>query len=289
MIYWPLKAVVKVGNGKLINAIFSRRICMATLRFLKPTERSKISCSLKSYNTLDQDSCESGAQVDARIEKLKRDGYCGLGTVFTETECAEFRASLEGELCYDSQVPMQSSGTPFPFESDGEGNQKGDVSYIVFMPQTTLAYDPLRRFLIQPDLKKVIDGYLRFPSEVYACQTWVNPECPKAHYVHRVHRDYDDYRSLTLVIFWNRVGRSNGALSFIPKSHESESVNGRSVLLGGDPGEAYLIDFFGLHAGNSISQGSRYSSWIRYGKRMNHASIMEGGSITPTCEQLRVE
>ena len=289
---FPLRVVIWLDNHSLIDKVFSHTVCLAALRFLTPVQRNTVARHLASYNTRDasypKEQSPNGA-TSRYIKQLERDGYCDLGIVFSEDQCAEFRRNLEGKECFDSQSVLQSTGRGRRFDPHSDLANSGTIQYITFPPATTLSLTPLREFLASRELREVVDGYLGFRGEIYSCATWYNPQSTNPHYVHRLHRDYDDYKYLGLVVYWNAVDRTNGALSFVKKSHNSLPSNIDTVLLEGQEGQVFLVDFFGLHAGNSVDRGCRYTTFMRFGKPVNYLTVIDGGTGTPTLADLHVQ
>ena len=47
-------------------------------------------------------------------------------------------------------------------------------------------------------------------------------------------------------------------------------------FLTGKAGSAFLIDSYGLHSGTKLLKGERFSTWIRFGRKFNAATIQDG-------------
>ena len=282
----PIKLLIKTKNVIFINKFLSNMLCMSTLRFLSPVEKNIVSNSLASYNSLVDKLPEDetlAASVKKNTDSLNEQGYCELGKIFTDQECEDFCRNLENKICFDSQTPMQSSAA-IKFTPPIANSHNYKNAYLSFLPDTTLQFRPLREFLASNELNAIIRRYLKFDAEIYNCVTWYNPKCDLGHYVHRKHRDYDDYRFLVLIVYWSNVG--SGATRYVKGSHKSLVNIGEEIHLTGKKGEAYLLDFFGLHSGGKITDNERYATTVRWGKPMNCGSIMDGFVTTPTKNQL---
>ena len=46
-------------------------------------------------------------------------------------------------------------------------------------------------------------------------------------------------------------------------------------------GSVYIIDGYGLHSSTAVKKGIRISSWIRFGRKINAASIQDGLTTCP--------
>ena len=269
----------------LIKLFLESRISKSGIRYLSSRERHYIANTLKSYNTL---SCESKAKdaldvgVQAKVTQLNEKGYCSLGKMFSDEECRNFIWSLRNKVCFNSQTAMQSDGIARSFSLDFSS------AHNVFMPEATLSFLPFRHLLKSPELNAIIDSYLKYDSTIYALSTWFNPEIDSDHYVHRLHRDSDDFRFLTLIIYWTKVTRTNGATSLVEGSHRNEvkDLEGNKIFMEGEEGSVFFADFNAFHAGNKILKGYRYTTQIRFGKDANYASVIDGSVHSPTPEQL---
>ena len=285
----PFYLLAKVGllikSDYLIKLFLESRISKSGIRYFASRERHYIANTLKSYNTL---SCELKTRhgldigVQAKITQLNDKGYCSLGKMFSDEECQNFIRSLRNKVCFNSQTAMQSDGIARSFSLNSSS------AHYVFLPEATLSFLPFRRLLKSRELNAIIDSYLKYDSTIYALSTWYNPEIDSDHYVHRLHRDNDDYRFLTLIIYWTKVTRTNGATSLVEESHRSEveDLGSKKIFMEGEEGSAFFADFNAFHAGNKILKGFRYTTQIRFGKDTNYASVIDGSVHSPTPEQL---
>ena len=71
------------------------------------------------------------------------------------------------------------------------------------------------------------------------------------------------------------MGKKNGATSFVSGSHKFNNKN-KIKFLTGKAGSAFLIDSYGLHSGTKLLKGERFSTWIRFGRKFNAATIQDG-------------
>ena len=283
------KIIVKTKSKFLTNLLLEIKIFKSTIRFLSQKEINFIAKTLKSYNTfnlLSLNNIDIDEETKNKLSQLKQNGFCNLGKIFSDRECSDFIEILRNKNCFNSQVPMQSDGKLLYFDPKKEIFSGSIFSYFSFSPDITLSFSPLKDFLNNKKLNFIINSYLNFDWTVYGCITWYNPTSNEEHYVHRIHRDYDDYKSLGVNIYWNKVDENNGALSYVKRSHNVETPTDKKDLLIGEKGQAYLVDFFGLHSGTKISNDCRYITTIRFGKYLNYATVTNGFSISPTERQL---
>ena len=110
---------------------------------------------------------------------------------------------------------MRSNGIGYQFNINKEPFNNENNSYFCFDPAISLAFKPLKDFLENSDLIKVINNYLGFHSLIYFSSTWCNPTTSETHYVHRLHRDYDDFKFLVMTIYWNDINELNGPLEYV--------------------------------------------------------------------------
>ena len=279
------KIIVKTESKFLTNLLLEKTIFKSTIRFLSPKEINFISKTLDAYNALDVNKINN-SNIDNntknKLNQLKENGFCNLGKIFSDQECDDFIQMLRNKNCFNSQAPMQSDGRVLEFKPEKEIFSGSLFSYFSFNPETTLSFVPLQNFLANKKLHFLINSYLNFEWKIYSCITWYNPTSKEEHYVHRTHRDYDDYKALGINIYWNKVSKNNGALSFVKKSHNSETSIEQKDLLIGEKGQVYLVDYFGLHAGNQVTNNFRYTTTIRVGKYLNYATVVNGFSISPS-------
>ena len=92
----------------------------------------------------------------------------------------------------------------------------------------------------------------------------------------RLHRDYDDFSFLTVFIAWTATSVEDGATLYVPRSHRSSTVGTQTVALAAQPGDAFVADTFGLHAGNIHVEKPRLATWFRFGHKVNLATIQDG-------------
>jgi ectoine hydroxylase-related dioxygenase (phytanoyl-CoA dioxygenase family) len=284
------KIILKIKNKYLTNFFFEMPIFKSAIRFLSGKERYYIANTLSSYNTLSNNALENiklDEETTDKIKQLNKNGYCNLGKIFSDEECDNFIKSLENKNCFNSQTPMQSNGKIIKFQP--RNNSFSNLPYYVFLPETSFSFFPIQKLLNDKKIKSIINSYLNFHWKIYCCMTWYNPETSENHYVHNLHRDTDDYRYLGLFIYWNKVTKSNGSTSFIPKSHKQDidDLKNNEIFVECDKGTGILADLNAWHAGNKVLKGCRYVTNIRFGKDNTYASVVDGSVLTPTSEQLK--
>ena len=147
------------------------------------------------------------------------------------------------------------------------------ANYISFAPDVSLGNQVIQRITGSDLLKSIVDSYLGFKSCVYSVNTMLTVPAKKAHGVTNLHRDHDDILFLVCFIYWTETSRYNGATYFVPGSHLGKP--GEGVFLEGKAGSLFLIDGYGLHAGNKQVQSPRLATWIRYGSIPNLAYVCD--------------
>lgn len=129
------------------------------------------------------------------------------------------------------------------------------------------------------DLEKlhlIANNYCGFNTQLYGFNTFGTFPGYSEDYVMRMHRDFDDFSSLTFFISWTATSENDGATLFLPYTHRISNSTNKITYLSSKPGEIYVLDTFGLHAGNINSKKPRLTSWIRFGRRKNLATIQDG-------------
>ena len=206
-----------------------------------------------------------------KLSYLQKNGYVSLGKIFDKKFSQNFIKTLNNRYYYNSQQPLQSNGKRYKFKL----KSKSKNIYSTFLHTKALNKKIIENAINTKNLNNLIMNYLNFKPHIYSALTWLNLPSSKTHYVQRMHRDYDDFKFLVLIIYWNDVGKKNGATSFIPGSHKFDK-KGKIKFLTGKAGSAFLIDSYGLHSGKKLLNGQRFSTWIRFGRRLNAATIQDG-------------
>ena len=273
------RAILQINSEYLIKKILSSKIFLSTLRFLTPIQRLKISKFLPSYNDY-KEKIELNDSIGNKKSKviyseLIKDGISDLGLIFSKQDCENFINHLNKKVCFNSQVKMQSDGVPHCFDLNKDEFNDKKNSYFCFEEDTNISFEPLKLFLENKDLIKLVNTYLGFRASIYLNSTWYNQVTDKFHYVHRLHRDYDDFKFLGITIYWNDVSELSAPLGFVKKSHLDPEVTEPISIITGSAGTVLITDTFALHKGNPTKK-HRYTSTIRFGKPFNTASVNNG-------------
>lgn len=279
LIFLIAKFILFTKNSYLMK-LFSLKIFKSSIRFLNPDETIYISNCLNEYNNysekIDLNKIFINKKLSLILKDLNEDGLCDLGVIFSKEICDDFINHLKNKICFNSQTLLQSNGIPYKFDLENAMFHDGKNAYYSFEPSTTYSFKPLKDFLDNQDLHNLINNYLGFRSSIYFSSSWYNPATNEKHYVHRLHRDYDDYKFLGLTIYWNEINELNGPLEYVAKSNKDKNITKPSSKLKGLPGQAFITDNFGLHRGNKVIKGCRYTTTIRFGKSFNPASVNNG-------------
>lgn len=205
-------------------------------------------------------------------QQVKRQGYADISHLIgvdTRTALA-VKGYFLGQQAYDSQVPLQSSMRP---QRVGE-LEKAGCSYVSFAPDVSMQHWLVHDIARSSRLKALADDYLGFSSSLYSVNTMLTfPSNGHAHGVTEIHRDYDDLLSLTCFVYWTDTTRDNGATFYVPGSHLGRG--GEGVYLEGKAGSVFLVDTYGLHAGNKRVQTPRLATWLRFGETPNLAYVCD--------------
>lgn len=279
-IFFLIAKLILFTKSKFFIRILSLNVFKSSIRFLDPKDTFYLSKNLPSYNNykdnVDLDKSLINKKLKTILDELNEDGFSDLGIIFSKETCNNFIQHLKNKKCFNSQTQLQSNGIVYNFDLNNPMFSDGKNAYYSFEPSTTYSFKPLKDFLENKNLLNVINHYLGFNSSVYFSSSWYNPPTNEKHYVHRLHRDYDDYKFLGLTIYWNEITKSNGPLEYVPKSNKDKLIKGPSKLLTGLAGQVFITDNYGLHRGNKVKEGFRYTTTIRYGKYFNPASVNNG-------------
>tara|TARA_Y100000590_G_scaffold443804_1_gene573697 strand:+ start:3 stop:1025 length:1023 start_codon:yes stop_codon:yes gene_type:complete len=294
ILYFLLSIVAKIlifsKNKILINLFLEKKIFISVIRMLSLKEKLYVANNLNTYNNLKYNNLLKKNIDDKTLkdyENLKENGYCNLGKIFSDEECENFIKNLDNQVCFNNHVVLQSDGNKIYFNNKNIEEYGKISNYISFLPKTALSFDPIKKFLNDIRINFIIDSYLNFKSTIYHCVTFFNSKSNITHYVHSSHRDYDDWKHLQLTIYWNDIDERNGATIFYKKSHNSNiPKNNKGIPLNGKKGEVYLIDTYGMHAANHVVEGFRYITFIRFAKKFNKLSVVDGFLSTPTDKEL---
>ena len=211
-----------------------------------------------------------------------------MGKIFSDKECDDFIKHLENKDCYNNQAVLQSDGISLKFKQKNIGEYGKKGNYLSFLPEIALTFEPIKKYLNNNSLNYIINSYLNFRSSIYHCITFFNSKSKITHYVHSKHRDYDDWKHLQLTIYWNDIDNKNGATIFYENSHNTLVDNKKKgIPLSGKKGEVFLIDTYGLHAANHLVHGYRYITFIRFAKKVNKLSVVDGFLSTPSDKQIK--
>ncbi len=284
LFYLIVRLLLKINSKKMIIFFLQHKIFLSSIRFLSIESRKTIGSILPKYND-QNDNIQKNFTIDDKknlelLNDLKEYGYISLGKIFTDNECENFIQFLENKTCYNSQTAMQSSGNQINFELKKEKDNLKKNAYYCFNPEVTTNYEPFKKFISSKKIISLIDSYLNFKSEMYSSITWYNPQSNEDHYVHRKHRDHDDFKFLGMIIYWTNVDKNSGCLNIVEKSHEKSNQFKNKDLIG-QAGTVYLVDFSSLHSGTKLINNHRITSFIRFGKFFNHATVIDGWSHTP--------
>ena len=280
--YILIKILLITKNFRLINFFCEKNLLQASLRYLSQKNREEVGENINYYYNKNLKALDTKYN-DEILTKLKEDGFSKIGKIFTDQDCEDFKNILNGADCYNSQTLIQSDGKKIKFEKNFF-EENVDYSYLYFPPNISLKMEKLNNFLTSESLINLIQNYLHFKPIIYNLTTWVNFQSKERHYVHRVHRDYDDFKFMTLIIYWTDADKNNGVTELIKGSHSSKKSSYDSsdlIALNSTKGTVFLFDGTTLHKGNEKINKYRIATFVRFGKRENYASVLDGGISDP--------
>jgi hypothetical protein len=198
---------------------------------------------------------------------------------FSEQICKEFVKKALAEKCYNSHIPLQANLLSIP---------NSDFLYWSMM------YDVWQEKYIKnlfnlPNLKNIVFDYFGSADfKIYSINTLISfPSSNCNTSVTNFHRDHDDIEFLTIFIYWTTTTKDNGSIRFVPESHLNLDFSDSSELnyinLEAKQGSVFLIDTFGLHAGNSSLLNPRFVTWVRMSKNsVTQKSFYDGDVYNQT-------
>ncbi len=203
------------------------------------------------------------------VRQVAVQGYADVTDLFKLNfkHCESVRMHFAFREGYAGQVPIQSDMTPTPL------NALKQASYISFDPALSLANADIVALAHSVKLKSIADAYLNRYAHLYSVNTMLTLPNSPPHGVTQLHRDYDDLLSLTCFVYWTDTTRDNGATYYIPGSHIGHGEQG--VYLEGKAGSVFLVDTYGLHAGNPNVTSPRLVTWFRFGEIPNLAYVCD--------------
>jgi hypothetical protein len=258
-----------IGMKKTLLYLVDKMNILFAVRYLSLNNKVFIANNLPDIN-LNINNKLDKKQIK-KLNNLQKNGYVYLGKIFKKKFCQNYIKTLDNKYYFNSQQPLQSNGKLYKFRL----KSKTKSIYSTFLHSKILNKKIINNVLDKRSLENLVMHYLSFKPEVYSALTWLNLPSNKKHYVQHLHRDYDDFKFLVLIIYWNDVGKKNGATSFVSGSHKFNNKN-KIKFLTGKAGSAFLIDSYGLHSGTKLLKGERFSTWIRFGRKFNAATVQDG-------------
>lgn len=257
------------GNQtRRIGATLLRSGCLhAGLRYLSPESRAVVSKLTRG----ERHSSNLAKWEEEAVEAVRNNGFSPVSLQMKEHEIATTQEYFRGAKGFASQVVMQSNGKRITISSVEENT---DCRHVSFSDNVSLKCPPIYSLVESNHLKRLADAYVGFSTLLYSVNTFITLPGKSTAYVFRKHRDYDDFASVAFFIYWTSVSAENGATIYYPKTHLKTLPDAKKVVLAGNAGNIYMLDGFGLHAGNSQIAGSpRLVTWLRYGSIPNLSTI----------------
>ncbi len=201
------------------------------------------------------------------FRRLRDDGYTKI-PIKMNSYVEQVMEGIKNYQFYPSNVPIGCDNSP-RILADGRFN------YYCTDPLPDFTAGALEVLLSDPALYQLIHAYLGGAPKIYSVNNMLTIKSQLSHSVTDLHRDFDDDIFLSLFVYWTPVSKSSGATCYVPGSHVKEAEGVDVQYLEGAAGEVYLVDPYGLHAGNKLTD-YRFVTWIRFSKnRLNLASFSD--------------
>lgn len=218
------------------------------------------------------------------LVELKTNGQTVFKEFFNSEDEDDLLEILHGQKSYNSQTLLQSNGKPVIFNKNFANKEMEAHSYLYFLPEVSLKYHKLKKFLLNHKFINFLNSYLGYRGTFYNVSTWFNKPSKKKLIVHDYHRDFDDFKQLAVSICWNDINEINGSTIFIPGSHINPNINVKNQepqILSLQAGDVVVSDVLGLHSANSLKDGYRLITWCKFGKKNNAATVTDGNLSNP--------
>lgn len=262
---------------------FARRLVswgigFGALRHMSPESRNRFARLVLRESPQGAATRQAGAE--AVLAALADRGYAKLPFTLTGSVVEKAKQFFANREHFAAQVYAQSDRIPLRRDWRTYGDHSPH-RYICFRREDTIEFLASIELgdgagLNLAFLKDLADAYCGFDTSLYGANTFGTLPGAGAGYAMRVHRDYDDFNFLTIFIAWTGTSGDDGATLYAPSSHRRSDVAGDLIPLAAQPGDIYVVDTFGLHAGNSRVLQARLATWLRFGHRINLATIQDG-------------
>ena len=105
--YFLIKLLLIIKGFRIINFLCTKNFLQAGIRYISQKDRLTISQKINYYNK-DLNILKTTYKSDVLAE-LKKNGFSKIGKIFTEKDCDEFKNTLHGSECFNSQTLIQSN------------------------------------------------------------------------------------------------------------------------------------------------------------------------------------
>ena len=262
----------KSWAGKLALHLLRHGFGFGALRNFSPEGRQRFAQEVLGLPV--ESSLESKDKLRAVVDEIRSKGYLTYGNFVTPKTVEAAKAHFGSCPYFNAQIHAQSDCV----EINRDWRVKEFTPphrFICF--RTADSTEFLKKANIDlPFLKSIADAYCGFDTQIYGINTMGTFPGKNAGYAMRLHRDYDDFRFLTFFISWTTTAEDDGATLFVPYSHRLSSARAEPIALCAAAGDLVAVDTFGLHAGNHRVKNPRLTTWIRFGHRINLATIQDG-------------
>lgn len=245
--------------------------------------------------------------------RLRAEGVVSLGKLLTDAQVAELRTYFETKPCLNDK----NDGIP---RLVGKGAEA--FHYGTYTRHEAVAAPHLLELANRPEILAIAERYLGCVPTLYSLHAWWSfSGHGTAEHAQLYHRDFDDFRFCTLFLYLTDVGPTNGAHSFIRRSHRPETsdqilqtragrvrIGDRAATLAdlysafqseqhdamyeavfdgfvetitGPAGFGFIADTGGLHKGVPLTEGRRLMCWARYGLYRNFIAVKDGAPPLP--------
>ena len=278
LFYIWFKSIKKenIVSLKIVKKLIDKGIGYGAIRHFTPENRSKFNEIV--LNTKPVNLKNLSNDVSKIIEKLISEGYTKLPIKLTDNELLHAQEYFGKCKFYKSQVYAQSNNKEYNLDWRNKNNFNSTSRNFCFKQIDTIRYLNDNSIIDLKYLRQIANLYCGFKTSLYEINTFGTFPGKSTSYVMRKHRDFDDFRFLTIFISWTKTTEEDGATLYAPGTHKSSKSYNEMIPLCAEAGEIFALDTFGFHAGNSRVLNPRLTSWIRYGNRINLATIQNGTS-----------
>ncbi len=259
--------------GRVSRWLLDHGVAYGALRCMSPEVRTKFTTKVLGL-TAREDAKASGTVSDI-VNSIHEQGFLKIAGLISLKTVQNAKDYFGSRVHYNAQIYAQSNGAPIKKDWRSYETYSHD-RYICFHRDDSLRFLTSESGIDLEFLKRIADAYCGFDTHLYGVNTMCTFPGEGIGYAMRLHRDYDDFSFLTFFISWTKTAENDGATLYVPRSHKFSDAVLKTVALSAEPGDLVAVDTFGIHAGNAEVKQARLATWIRFGHKINLATIQDG-------------